>query len=348
MSHLSDDTVARLPISEGRAELLEEILTTAPATERSTIPIRPRSARGRRAAVALGAVAAVAAVAVGVPLALRGHDHPTEPATVASQSPTPDYSASQLAVWPMVKGWRVLSTEGPAKGGGQISYGSGQPWSQKIQGGAAYYQARRTIDITWYPASQWKGYAADRASEKAYGDVEVLGRTGHAITYSRTDHAVLRPVVGKWFLEVRVQGINAAGFDRILGELKGTDVAGLQASLPSRFVKDGERASRITEMAKDIPLPPGFSLSDIHSNETDPYQLGANVAGAIACAWIDDWASGHQKAAVAAMATSRDWAVLNQMNPEGDYPEVLWQTADEMKHGTKADIPGWESGLGCS
>lgn len=32
--------------------------------------------------------------------------------------------------------------------------------------------------------------------------------------------------------------------------------------------------------------------------------------------------------AVAAMQTSKDWAILREMSSEGDYPEVAWQIAD--------------------
>jgi hypothetical protein len=31
-----------------------------------------------------------------------------------------------------------------------------------------------------------------------------------------------------------------------------------------------------------------------------------------------------------ALASSRDWAILQEMNSEGDYPEVLWQYADAV------------------
>lgn len=361
MSHqtigLTDDAVARLPISEGRAELLEEILMTEPAADRATVPLLARGGRVRRVAAGVAAVAAVAAVSVGVPMALGGHGHSGHrSAPIATRPDTPDYSRSALAVWPMAKGWRVLSTEESGHGGGEITYGTGAPWTEKLNdrssGGApsvqvVHHESRSSISITWYPARLYKGYAADRAAERSYGDLSVLGHTGHAITYGPTDHAVMRPPVGRFFLEVRVGGVGAAAFERIVGELKGTDAKGLQASLPDTFVKDGDRQSTIAEMAKGIPLPPGFSLADIHSRQTDPYQLGAEVTGAITCAWIEDWSSGDKDAAVAAMATSRHWPVLNQMNPRGDYPEEVWQVADEMRHGTAADRPEWAMGLGC-
>ena len=35
--------------------------------------------------------------------------------------------------------------------------------------------------------------------------------------------------------------------------------------------------------------------------------------------------------AAAALATSHQWRVLDEMNTEGDYPEVLWQYADALQ-----------------
>ncbi len=34
-----------------------------------------------------------------------------------------------------------------------------------------------------------------------------------------------------------------------------------------------------------------------------------------------------------AMATSRSWPILNEMNVEGDYPEAFWEVADGMVDG---------------
>jgi hypothetical protein len=64
------------------------------------------------------------------------------------------------------------------------------------------------------------------------------------------------------------------------------------------------------------------------------------VAGSVACAWIDRWAQARragdgaaEREAADAMATSRRWRVLNEMNADGDYPEVLWEYAAAMASG---------------
>ena len=50
-------------------------------------------------------------------------------------------------------------------------------------------------------------------------------------------------------------------------------------------------------------------------------------------------------AAAQVLATSHDWPVLQQMDDRGDYPEVLWQLADQAAAG---QLPDWYAdGLGC-
>lgn len=67
------------------------------------------------------------------------------------------------------------------------------------------------------------------------------------------------------------------------------------------------------------------------------YQLGAEVAGAVACAWIDRWVDaterGDQGAAAAAAAslnTSREWKILQEIAEFGAYPQVLWEYVDAV------------------
>ena len=72
----------------------------------------------------------------------------------------------------------------------------------------------------------------------------------------------------------------------------------------------------------------------------DRYQLGAKVAGAVACAWIE---RGGEEAREA-LATAQRWPILLEMNAEGDYPEVLWQYADAV-HGKGGDVPAGKPGV---
>ena len=37
------------------------------------------------------------------------------------------------------------------------------------------------------------------------------------------------------------------------------------------------------------------------------------------------------------LGTSRDWPILDEMDETGDYPEVVWEIADEARAG---ELPG--------
>jgi hypothetical protein len=136
-----------------------------------------------------------------------------------------------------------------------------------------------------------------------------------------------------------------------------------EAALPDSSVAPRERPAEVDRMLADIPQPPGFDAAGLRRSDAavDRYQLGAKVAGSVACGWIDRWVQagrtgdeGAEREAVDAMNSSRNWRVLNEMNPDGDYPEVLWQYADAMASG--GTIEGGRSmsveesapdGLGC-
>jgi hypothetical protein len=85
------------------------------------------------------------------------------------------------------------------------------------------------------------------------------------------------------------------------------------------------------------------------------------VTGAVACAWIERWIAatrdGNASAAteaVEAMATSRRWRVLRQMEREGGYPRAIWEYADAIARDGKV-VAGkvltveesYENALGC-
>ncbi len=71
----------------------------------------------------------------------------------------------------------------------------------------------------------------------------------------------------------------------------------------------------------------------------------------MACAWIERGGDEAREA----LATARRWPILNEMNAEGDYPEVVWQYADAFVTGgdVAAGKPGvtvqdsYRDALGC-
>jgi hypothetical protein len=104
-------------------------------------------------------------------------------------------------------------------------------------------------------------------------------------------------------------------------------------ALPDSAVAPRAQAETVQQMPRGIPVPPGFVAPEATGETRDRYQLGARVAGAVACAWIERGG----KEAVEALASARSWPILLEMNAEGDYPEVVWQYADALNG--KGDVP---------
>ncbi len=106
-------------------------------------------------------------------------------------------------------------------------------------------------------------------------------------------------------------------------------------------------------MLADVPLPPGFdtvALNDIGTN--DPYQFGARVTSRVGCGWIAERLRAKNAGDTAALQRAADalrgsheWKVLHQMDEQGDWPEVFWETADQVAAGNPP--AGYRLALGC-
>ncbi|GAA3827405.1 hypothetical protein [Nocardioides panacisoli] len=328
---LTDEAVSRLPIQEGRADLLEEIMAIPTETPVTTDDLAERrESRRRRWLPALGAAAAVAAIAaaVAVPRLLDG-------GTTAAHLPVAAPGGGEIAVL-QAPGWQLVNADSVDEGGGEISYQSGD----------------ETLDIDWRPADQYDSYLTDRQDIGKAEKVTVLGKPSLLWAYSAEDHTVIRPVVGDFMLEFRGSGMDEAAYRSLLGHLLAIDPADLDSYLPDSFVTDDERPDVIAQMLAPIPVPDGFD-KDIQSDEIERYQLGAQVTGAVTCAWLDEYVAAKQdgdkaamQQAVDAMATSRDWPILKEMRPEGGWSQVIWQFADELAAGTVPEDYAGQIGCG--
>ncbi|GAB3247749.1 hypothetical protein [Nocardioides dilutus] len=336
---LTDDAVSRLPLEAGRAELLEEIMSTvAPdrTTDRPTPVPSPSTGRWLAPVVAAAVVVGIVAGSLWAAGLL-----PDDERSMATQ---PVEQAGNRAVLE-APGWEVTSTESGDDGYGEVGY---------EKGGARF-------TITWYPATSYESYVADRehiSDPPAPGQpVEVLGRPGQLWAYDAQDHTVIREVEDGFWIELRGSGMDEAAYRALLGQLKMVGSAGYEASLPDEFVTADERGAAIASMLDGITAASGAEGPNgvrvqVRSTEQDPYQLGADVAGAYACAWFEafDNAVAHDQADLASEAarvlgTSRDWPVLEEMNERGDYPEVIWELADKVATG---EVPeGYREGIGC-
>jgi hypothetical protein len=335
---LTDDAVSMLPLQAGRAELLEEIMSTSVLQSEAPRTQGPRR-RGSRWLVPIAAAAAVAGIVAG---SLWGSG--LLPDGEPSAATRPGGQPGGLAVLE-APGWEVASTESGDDGYGEVSY----------------EKAGARFTITWYPAASYESYVVDRehiSDPPAPGEtVQVLGRPGQLWAYDAQDHTVIREVEDGFWTEFRGSGMEEAAYRALLGQLTIVGGAGYEASLPEEFVTAEERDAAIASMLDGITAASGAEGPDgvpvrVRSTQQDPYQLGADVAGAYACAWLEafDNAVAHDQArqaneAARVLGTARDWPVLDEMNDRGDYPEVIWDYADQVAAGKVPE--GYREGLGC-
>ena len=339
---LTDDAVARLPLDGGRAELLEEIVGTPAGAGDPAARELVRISNRRRWAGPAVAAAAVAALAVGSAwVADLGHADSAPRPPAASPSPSASTSAQPERVVLGAAGWTLdFVYTGSRRDTGELGYSKGDA----------------TLRLDWYPAG---GYDARYDSRTRITDppsdgtpVDVLGLTGRLWAHSEQDHTALRPVEGGTFLEVRGTGLDERAFVALLGRLRQVDQGGFEASLPDGFVGEGERDSQVAAMLDGVEryahplLPASVPRADITSDQSDPVQVGSDVANQVACAWIAQYADARRRGdeadaqeAVDVMATSRQWPVLTKMQDESDVPEWVWAVSDEMQAG---QVPqGW-------
>jgi hypothetical protein len=234
-------------------------------------------------------------------------------------------------------GWKVTTVYGFAEEHGTIAFDNGG----------------RQMEMNWYPADQYDDYHTDRLAVSKPAPVQVDGRAGDLFRYSDNDFAVmLRPRDGA-FVELRVQGLARAAFDRVLADVKHVDVPTWLAALPATIVTPGRVDSAAAKILADVPLPPGFDVGTLETvGVNDPYQFGAEVTGRVGCAWIAEWIRADRAGDDAALGKASDalrsshqWKVLLDMKDEGGWSEVFWETADGVAAGNTSN--GYASAIGC-
>lgn len=361
------DAVRGQDLADADLALLEQILTTPDVEPGRWRRPKPRTLRGHliRAGIAAAAVTAMIAVPVVID---HGAGRGTGPGASARSTQVRYAAMVKVAeanprILVTAPGWKVRDLEGfdPESGGMRFQLGPDR-WEDRTYTAtgdnmlsSAHVNTAPQVDVTWYPSDQYESYLADRAAEPHVQHLTVLGQRSQMVSYSGTDHAVMLPPQGKVFIEIRSSAGDEAAFkDFLAHDIEQVDVDTWLAALPDAIVTSGNAASQAATMLQGIPLPPGFDRSALVGPvPLDRYQFGAKVAGAVACGWLDAWVRAHaggdsaaQQRAVDALRTSRGWKVLQDMNAEGDYPEVLWEYADKIADGQ--DPAGYQAGLGCS
>jgi hypothetical protein len=207
-------------------------------------------------------------------------------------------------------------------------------------GEMTFVRDAQQLGVRWGPAQDHKFGVEKRAAElDALPMVDVAGDRASVFRYPGTNDFTALWLRGEWSVEARSLAPSAESFAATLASLRAVEIDTWLAAMPDSVVKPASRDEIVAEMLAGVTHPDVFYIAAPQSGDgvRDRYQLGAQVAGAVACAWIGQWVdarragdeSGAQQA-VTAMATSHRWPILLEMNEEGDYPEVLWELADAM------------------
>lgn len=208
------------------------------------------------------------------------------------------------------------------------------------------------IEAFWMPASYFEartsGYGTPGSGMTDLGTTEALGMPVRWFAYDGISRYRAVWVRGAHLVEVDGVTADRAAFADALRRLVEVDVDRWLRAMPPSVIAPREALGTVETMLRDVPLPPGLRAAAIaeaaQGDVRDRYQLGAAVTGRVACGWIDEWVLGLDSGdparvarAVSAMATSRKWTVLREMQTQGGWSDALWEHADVMS-GAKATV----------
>jgi hypothetical protein len=242
-------------------------------------------------------------------------------------------------------GWTLYSVYDAGEGG----------WS------AQYTDGTRAIEIVAYPQEAYQDRAGDLtptvvpSPSGSVFEVSVLGTTALLWENGVDDLRVAVPPQNGLYLEI-LGGQDRAEFEALLGHLRWVETATFAENLPDGFVGPDDELEVAREMLADVPLPPGTAVEQLPQGEINTrYHFAAGTVGQVVCRWYEigiaarragDTAEAEQ--AVTALASSREWAVLQEMQAQGGYADAIWEVADSAAAGFTADMEQVSQGLGCS
>jgi hypothetical protein len=121
-------------------------------------------------------------------------------------------------------------------------------------------------------------------------------------------------------------------------------------------VTAAQRPGQVAEILSDIALPADFDVNAIGGEDVAQvrYQLIARVTSAVWCEWGRRWdaalAAGDFESAgeaASALASSKDWHALVEINPEGGFPQVVWGLSQRVSDGDRSVWGEAQQTLGC-
>ena len=294
--------------------------TLAPAGRRRPTPARRRGARGL--ALAGGLVVLIAAVLLATGAFSGGGTHPTYAAAAVEVA---EANPRLLVTAP---GWTVTDASEFEPSYGEMSFADGA----------------HELELDWYPARLYRGYLHDRAEVSPPQRSSLLGGTATSVEYGQGDYATILAPTGTVFVEVRGGVGDRGAYEAVIHSLRRVDVDTWLAAMPSSVVSPDARAGVVEGMLRGVPLPPGFDAAALEEEPAvqDHYDLGVRVASAVSCGWVESWLAAKksgdtvaQREAVAAMASSHHWPLLDQMQGEvkGGWARNVWTFAAQLRAG---------------
>jgi hypothetical protein len=325
-ARVSDADVTALPLRAAEADLMEEIMST-PVLESLPGTEPPRRRRGARRLVAMAGAAA--AVTAGVLVVQSGGDN--QPAWAAELLEVAEAAPRLIVDEP---GWEVVRAHEFTVDEGEVTFSDGAD----------------ELELSWLPGDQYERLIADRRDSIDHEDaITVAGHEAALIQYAG-DGPVFTTIWQQNGYAMEASGRtfgDQESYEAVLTRLTETDVDAWLSAMPETVVKPDQQTSVVAEMLEGIPTPAGFDPAALPiDGVADRYQVATTVAGEVTCAWIRQWDTATQSGdtaaadeAVAAMATSREWPVLQEIEPEGAYADVVWEFADALANGGLAIDP---------
>lgn len=320
-SELQDSELQALLLDADPVDVtsLRDIANSEVAIElRQAITREPRSKTPmrRRQRLAAFAVAAVAAAAIPLAVTVLAPSSSRDSAYAARVVQFAQLSPKLLVAAP---GWRVTDLNQSYEDTGEMTFKSGS----------------QSIDIDWLTPAD--GFGGVREQVTSAVPVTIDGHRAKVGPVGRKSPKYFAALwsVGNQGIRVRGKFENQNAFVAVVQTLHRFSVATLLAALPTSVITPEGRKAAVDKMLADIPQAPEFDPSALSTSTLllDRYQLGARVTSAVGCGWLGLWLHGNSDQRVdasKAMKTSRHWAILREMAPQGGWSQSIWEVADNM------------------
>lgn len=351
-----------LDLEAMEAELLADLEDEQPAASPFDADA-PRPHRPRRLALAFAGAAIAAIAAVIFFLGGGSGDHSSR----AYGAQLIRFAESTPLLLLEGPGWRVedvFQYRGDHGTEGQMEFVTGKPVPSEslrlhedgtVTGMLPPSVRQRKVELTWRQGSLAETLRYARRVPHPHGqhwtEMPVLGTTAQvdsrADFYANLGGPGDRRMVAYWaeggyVLELRASVPDRAAFEERLGWLAKVDSQTWLDAMPTQVVKAAEHDAAVREMLKGIPVPSTFKPSRVPDEglTTNRYQVAGSVTATVACLWFLQWDQARRDGdraarleAEQAMATSRQWPILQEMTKDGAHSNTIWELAAEMPQG---------------